>query len=79
MVISVAENDVSKLQKAIEKIGKSIATSLKFEHEMNILNLAIDQESVEIVQFLSEYYKNDADLLKSLVHHRYSKNMQAIH
>lgn len=46
---------------------------------MNILNLAIDQESVEIVQFLSEYYKNDVELLKSLVHHRYSKNMQAIH
>lgn len=44
---------------------------------MNILNLAIDQESTEIVLHLSEILNKDQ--IKSLVTHRYGKGMQAIH
>lgn len=46
---------------------------------MNVLNLAIDQEAVLCVKALQEQYKSDPEAMKSLVHHRYSKDMQAVH
>jgi hypothetical protein len=54
VIFAVGENDVQKLQKAIGMIGKSEISELRFDHGMNILNLAIDLESVEIVQHLSD-------------------------
>ncbi len=79
VIFAVGENDVQKLQKAIGMFGKSEISELRFDHGMNILNLAIDLESVEIVQHLSDQYKDDPKIKKSLVDHRYSKKMQAIH
>lgn len=77
--IAVAENDTNKLRVAIEKIGTSKVMELQFDHGMNVLNLAIDQESIEVVLFLRKFYKDQPKLLKSLVSHRYTKEMQAIH
>jgi hypothetical protein len=53
--------------------------TLRFDLDMNILNLAIDQESLQIVQFLSTYYHEDTLVNYSLVNHKYQKGMQAIH
>ena len=41
---------------AIDKIGKANFPRLTFEHGMNALNLAIDQESVDVVVFIKNYY-----------------------
>lgn len=46
---------------------------------MNLLNLAIDQESVSIVQFIQNQFKAHDEERKSLVNHRYLRGMQAIH
>lgn len=46
---------------------------------MNVLNLAIDMESVDIVKEMKRLYQNDKDLLQSFVSHKYAKDMQAIH
>ena len=49
----------------------------RFDHGMNILNFAIDQESTEVIRYFSETLtKNQID---TLVSHRYAKEMQAIH
>jgi hypothetical protein len=45
---------------------------------MNILNLAIDYESVEIVNYLCELIKQ-LPHFKSMLTHKYSKDMQTIH
>lgn len=60
-------------------MGKSVIPALRFDHDMNILNLAIDQESIQVVQFIAHYYQEDPLLTYSLVNHQYSKGMQAIH
>jgi len=75
LVLAVAENNVEKLKQVIAQVGKSVIPALRFEHDMNILNLAIDQESVQVVEFLASYYSED----NSLVKHQYAKGMQAIH
>jgi hypothetical protein len=77
--IAVAENDTNKLRVAIDKIGTDKLMELRFDHGMNVLNLAIDQESVEVVLFLGKFFKDQPKLLKALVSHRYAKEMQAIH
>ena len=76
LVLAVAENNVEKLKQVIAQVGKSVIPALRFEHEMNILNLAIDQESIQVVEFLATYYQDDT----TLVNHKYSEaGMQAIH
>ena len=52
---------------------------MRFEHEMNVLNLALDQEAGDIVEFLKEFYADDQIAKYSLLNHKYSKGMQAIH
>lgn len=52
LVTAVAEDSVPKLQVVIVKIGKSVLPTLRFDYDMNILNLAIDQQSFAVVQFL---------------------------
>ena len=42
LYIAVAENNVEKLNRVISLIGKSVIPTLRFDHDMNILNLAID-------------------------------------
>lgn len=46
LLVAIAEDDVEKLLVAIDQVGKSKVPTLKFEHNMNVLNLAIDQEAV---------------------------------
>jgi len=40
---------------------------------MNVLNLAIDMESVEIVKELYNIYKSDNEAVLALVSHTYDK------
>jgi hypothetical protein len=42
LVLAVAENSVEKLKIVIAQIGKSVMPTLRFDLDMNILNLAID-------------------------------------
>jgi len=79
LVISIGENNVSKFTAIIKKIDKVVLSNLRFDYDMNVLNLAIDQESVDIVNFLFEYYGQDEVVKFCLVHHKYAKGMQAIH
>ena len=58
---------MDKLRVAIEKIGASNLPELRFDHGMNVLNLAIDQESIEVVLYLLKYFKNEPKLIQTLV------------
>ena len=50
--IAIAEDSVEKLQILFTDVDSIVAS--RFDSGMNILNLAIDQESVEVVQFLAD-------------------------
>jgi hypothetical protein len=73
----VGEDNVPKFKAVVAYIGIDAIMEDRFDHGMNILNLAIDQESSEIVEFLAESLSKEK--LKILVSHRYGKGMQAIH
>jgi hypothetical protein len=49
-VRAIADSHCTNLVKVIETMGKEQVASLTFDHGMNVLNLAIDQESVDIVK-----------------------------
>ena len=49
VLLAVAEDDVEKFEKACAEIGFENILNHTFEHGMNVLNLAIDQESEQIV------------------------------
>jgi len=48
-MIAVAEDDVDKFQALAQKQGDEYILRQRFDHGMNILNFAIDQESRSIV------------------------------
>jgi regulator of sigma D len=50
LLIAIAEDDVTKFQQVAFSLDQIL--SLKFEGEMNVLNLAIDSQSTQIVSFL---------------------------
>ena len=50
---------------------------MKFVKEMNILNLAIDQEKVQIVKYLAAALPKDEKL--ALVHHKSTEGINAVH
>jgi hypothetical protein len=75
LVKAIADSDCISLAQAIDLIGKEELTQMTFDHGMNVLNLAIDQESVDCVKQLWESYRGDPEVLKSLVEHRYAKEM----
>lgn len=52
--IAIAEDSVEKLQILFTDVDSIVAS--RFDSGMNILNLAIDQESVEVVQFLADTF-----------------------
>lgn len=49
LVRAIADNNCENLKNAMEKMGREKVANLTFDHGMNVLNLAIDQESIEIV------------------------------
>lgn len=75
LVLAIAENNPEKFQAAVTKIGLEKLLAYRFEHNMNVLNLAIDMESVEIVREISKVYKEEQTMLQSMVNHRYAKEM----
>lgn len=75
LVKAIADNDCINLVQAIDLIGKEELTQMTFDHGMNVLNLAIDQESIDCVRQLRESFRSDPEVLKSLVEHRYAKEM----
>jgi hypothetical protein len=75
LVKAIADNDRVTLAQAIDLIGKEEIIQMTFDHGMNVLNLAIDQESVDCVKQLLESYRGDPEMMKSLVEHRYAKEM----
>jgi ankyrin repeat protein len=77
--VAIADDDATKFAESIKKINVKTIPNLRFEHDMNLLNLAIDQESVSIVQFIQSLFKNHDEERKSLVSHRYLRGLQAIH
>ena len=79
LVMSIAENNPMKFATSVNTIGKEKLNAFRFEHNMNVLNLAIDMESVEIVKELRRIYANDTKAQLSFVDHKYAKEMQAIH
>jgi hypothetical protein len=78
-VVAVAENDRAKLATVAKALGKDQLAMLSFELDMNILNLAIDQEAQDVVLLLRDLYKEDRLIAYKLVSHKYYKGMQAIH
>jgi hypothetical protein len=52
LVKAIADNDRVTLAQAIDLIGKEEIIQMTFDHGMNVLNLAIDQESVDCVKQL---------------------------
>lgn len=80
MLLAVAEDDVEKFEKASIEIGLDTILNHTFEHGMNVLNLAIDQESEQIIQLLSLRLRNSKSILKQLIENRYGKlGIMAIH
>lgn len=41
-MISIGENNVSKFKAIISNIDKVVLSNLRFDYDMNVLNLAID-------------------------------------
>ena len=54
MKFAVGEDSVPKFKAVVAYVGLDVIIEDRFDHGMNILNLAIDQESSEIVEFLAE-------------------------
>ena len=46
---------------------------------MNILNSAIDQESVDIIVQLQKTFAENPKIVDELVNHSYGRQMQAVH
>jgi hypothetical protein len=74
----VTEDDLDAIQSL--DIDIEMLLSVRFEKNMNILNFAIDNESVEIVCYLAELLKDRPEEKKFLVQHRFGNNsVQAVH
>jgi len=71
--LAVGADSVAKFMVVTEYMGIEGIMRERFDHGMNILNLAIDQESINIVVHLSETLSPTQ--VKSLVNHRYGKGM----
>lgn len=57
-----------------------VLVGLRFDDGMNILNLVIDHESEQTLNYLCRLMKDHPDLSKELVNHSFGKNkLQAIH
>ena len=74
-MVAVAENDRTKLATVAKALGKDQLAMLSFELDMNILNLAIDQEAQDVVLLLRDLFKNDQLIAYKLVSHKYFKGM----
>ncbi len=77
LIIAIGEDNVPKFKSVIVRLGIDHILGQRFDHGMNILNYAVDQESIEIVEFLSQIL--NPEQIKTLVNHRYAKEMKAIH
>lgn len=64
---------MKKFLRILQELGIDQVRSLRFEHGMNILNLAIDQESVDIIEQLQKSLQDNPLLIKELVCHSYGK------
>jgi hypothetical protein len=42
VVIAVAEDNVNRFRAVLAKLGPNVLPNLRFEHDMNVLNLALD-------------------------------------
>lgn len=73
----MGEDDVAKFKSLFDSNGIQFLLNQRFEHGMNVLNYAIDQESTNIVQFMAVHFKQEQ--VRQLVEYRYAKEMQAIH
>jgi hypothetical protein len=72
--IAIAEDNVDKLRTLLhdQKLLEST-----FDQGMNILNLAIDQESVNVIEFIADTLTPQQT--KALWTHKYAKDMSAVH
>jgi hypothetical protein len=59
----VAENSPEKFVQAVGLIGRERLLAYRFEHNMNVLNLAIDMESVEVVAEIKKVFQDDPKLM----------------
>ena len=50
LLVAIAEDDTDKFKKAVNTIGKDHLLQMTFEHDMNALNLACDQEAASVVK-----------------------------
>ena len=64
LVLAIAENNPEKFQSAVSFIGKERLLAYRFEHNMNVLNLAIDMESVEVCQEIKNVFADDHKLMQ---------------
>jgi len=74
MQLAIAEDDTTKLQSL--QIPAKQLISRRFDDGMNVLNLAIDQQRVNIVQYLASTLSEQDK--QSLMRHRYL-GISAIH
>ena len=75
LVMAIAENSPEKFRIVLNTVGLERMLAYRFEHMMNILNLAIDMESVDIVKEMALVYKDKPVMQQSLVNHKYAKDM----
>ena len=65
-------DEVSELERRRYTIEDLAA--LRFQKDMNFLNIAIDKEAVKIVQFCAAKLKDKEELRRSLLEYRYNQH-----
>ena len=72
LILAITDDDVAAFRQqnfALEEIAH-----MRFERMMNILNFAIDQERVNIVDHLARITKDTPDLQQHLVNYKFGQN-----
>ena len=78
LIFAITDDDVA----TIDRLGIPLEdlASFEFESNANILNFAIEQERINIVQHLAVLTKNRPDMRKKLLEHRFrSDEISAVH
>ena len=78
VVFAISDDDLETFEGF--DLSVDIIRDARFAQGMNILNLIVDQESVEIAKYLAEMLKDEPAVKLSLVDHSYGNNkIRAIH
>ena len=78
LVLAITDDDVAAFKQQNFSVEELV--SMRFDKMMNILNFAVDQERVNIVDHLAKLTQGRDDLKKELVDYKFGQNQNsAIH